>query len=216
MIASLLSGCGDNYSWRQKITLTIKAPSGEVSGYSVSEVSWRKNFWYKFFGPTYNGSARGEAVAVDLGGGRNLLLLLSNDRHFEYIEYIFPTIVRGADFVFVNRDIISHAKRSKLNAPLSIPEKFLPALVTFMDASDPKSIRYLNPSDIEKVFGAGYAIKSATIESTIDAVTAGRVAGLLPWLRTFKGGNLLGENGTRMGTDASRTSIGSFVMGEPK
>ena len=38
LILFTLTGC-ENYTWRQKLTITVETPAGEVSASSVSQVS---------------------------------------------------------------------------------------------------------------------------------------------------------------------------------
>ncbi len=40
-----LAACKERFVWRQKIAVTVETPSGEVSGSSVSEVSWQENMF---------------------------------------------------------------------------------------------------------------------------------------------------------------------------
>ena len=59
-----LTGC-ERYSWRQKLTVTVDTPAGEVSGASVSQVSWRKH-WIRTDGMGWDYDLTGEAVVVEV------------------------------------------------------------------------------------------------------------------------------------------------------
>lgn len=64
-----------HYAWRQKITVMIDTPAGEVSGSWVSEVSWRKQ-WIRWDGMGWYHDLTGEAVVVEVTPGRYLFRLL--------------------------------------------------------------------------------------------------------------------------------------------
>ena len=63
------------YSRRQKLTVTVETPAGEVSGSSVSAVSWRKQ-WFRWDGMGWSYDLTGEAVVVEVAPGRYLFALL--------------------------------------------------------------------------------------------------------------------------------------------
>ena len=58
----------------------------------------------------------------------------------------------------------------------------IPMLVTFADINDPASVKKVNPNDLAASFGAGYSLKSITLEITDEKVTKGVVEGVLGWL----------------------------------
>ena len=65
------------YAWNQKLTVTVSTPRGEVSGSSVVNVSWNKNFFSGGWGGAlFHLTMRGEATTVDLGGGQFLFAVL--------------------------------------------------------------------------------------------------------------------------------------------
>ena len=74
----VLSGCGMIFPsdrLRQKITVEVETPAGLRSGSSVVETEVRKGkSWGDASGTTFR--LKGEAVAVDLPGGRTLFALL--------------------------------------------------------------------------------------------------------------------------------------------
>lgn len=73
IIALAVCGCGSQAdSYRQRITVEVDTPEGVMTGSSVSEVKWR----YSSRGSS-RASSRGEAVAVDLPGGRTLFALMT-------------------------------------------------------------------------------------------------------------------------------------------
>ncbi len=55
-------------------------------------------------------------------------------------------------------------------------------LVTFDDITKPQTVREVDSEDLAAVFGEGVRLKALTLEITREAVTEGRVEGVLPWL----------------------------------
>ena len=73
MFAALLAltGCGEQYEWNQKLTVTVETPSGEVSGSSVTHVSAvGGGKRYGMDGANSFIKYTGEVPFVDLSGGR--------------------------------------------------------------------------------------------------------------------------------------------------
>ena len=78
LAALALTGCGDTYEWNQKITVEVETPDGVKSGSSVQHIRWVAGAGYPGMdGPSADSKVTGEAVVVDLGGGKYLFALLS-------------------------------------------------------------------------------------------------------------------------------------------
>lgn len=58
-------------------------------------------------------------------------------------------------------------------------------LVTFDDITKPETVRRVNPADLAAVFGEGVRVKAVTLEITGEAVTEGRVEGVLGWMPDY-------------------------------
>jgi hypothetical protein len=72
---------------------------------------------------------------------------------------------------------------SNIRQSRRVPRKFYPMLVTFADINNPASVREVDPANLAKIFGAGYKLKSITLEITDEKVTKGVVEGVLGWMR---------------------------------
>lgn len=173
MLSVALAGCGNSYEWNQKVTVTIETPQGERSGSSVMHVEWSGGVPF-IVGDASGGGykLRGEAPAVDLGGGRYLFTLLPG------IESLPFEIFAGG------RGGMADARRSITGAVgrQDVPARLYPMLVTFANVNDPTSVRRVDPADLAAAFGPGYALKAITLEITKEPVTAGRVENLFSWL----------------------------------
>jgi hypothetical protein len=85
LLASLaLTGCGEKFEWNQKITVEVETPDGLRSGSSVQHVVWNAGSAYPGMdGPSAASTVTGEAVVVDLGGGKYLFALLNGSHGFK-------------------------------------------------------------------------------------------------------------------------------------
>jgi hypothetical protein len=144
--ACLLAGCGNDVSWRQKVTVTVATPNGEVSGASVMKVSWSGGI------PFIVGDARGggfkltgEAPVVKLGNGHFLFALLKG-MDSKLLYQFRNKDGRGAGMKDNSRAILG------LKEPLILPSEAYPVLVTFADINDPASVQRVDPDDLAATF----------------------------------------------------------------
>ncbi|WP_417411863.1 hypothetical protein [Hoeflea sp.] len=171
-----LAGCGNDVSWRQKVTITVATPNGEVSGASVMEISWSGGI------PFIVGDARGggfkltgEAPVLQLGNGRYLFALIKG-MDSKLLYQLRNKDGRGASMNDNRRAILG------LKEPLVLPVEAYPLLVTFADIDDPASVARVDPDDLAAHFGPGYALSTITIAITDEPVTKGRVEAVLGWI----------------------------------
>ncbi|MDO8353944.1 MAG: hypothetical protein Q7T14_10820 [Aestuariivirga sp.] len=178
-----LSGCG-TYEWHQKLTVEVETPDGVKAGSAVTEVSWWENRVFKD-GAALQSEIKGEAAVVDLGNGRYLFVLLSHANDSGYMAGLAPRVVVDRDGLAWSLEAITRAKG--LSGRLEVPSKHFPMLVTFTDINDPKSVKEVDPANLGATFGAGYALKSITLEVTNEAVTEGKIETVLGWTKTHAG-----------------------------
>jgi hypothetical protein len=69
--------------------------------------------------------------------------------------------------------------------PRTLSFDMLPDLVTFADVSNPKTVRWVDPRNLERDIGTGVQLKRATIQITEEPVTSGLFE-RLPWLRALR------------------------------
>ncbi|MCZ4288704.1 hypothetical protein [Hoeflea alexandrii] len=187
-----LSACGGDVSWRQKVTVTMVTPNGEVSGASVMEVSWSGGI------PFIVGDARGggfkltgEAPVVKLGNGRHLFALIDG-MDSKLLYQLRNKDGRGASMKDNSRAILG------LKEPLVLPVGVYPLLVTFADINDPASVARVDPDDVAASFGPGYALSSITLAITDEKVTKGRVDAVLGWWEAYENRQLDGDRYTKL------------------
>jgi len=144
-----LAGCTKTYEWRNKYVATVETASGPVSGASVigeTLLDRRANPQFGS-GNVWDFAMKGEAVTVDLGEDRYLFVLAVRN------EYL-PLTVAARALGIVKGDYADAARRmDELKDPVALERRDYPLLVTFDDIADPKTVRRVDPDDLDGAFG---------------------------------------------------------------
>jgi hypothetical protein len=119
----------------------------------------------------------GDAVFVDLGGGRNVVALLAEGPHGESGDYPIRLVPLLFPPIYYDRDHLP--KLASLRGRRDVSEANLPTLATF-DLNDPGNARVVKPDEFETVFGPGIRFKRLWIEMTDAPVTRG-IERNFPW-----------------------------------
>ena len=174
----------DRYAWHQKLTVTVETPAGEVSGSSVSAVSWRKH-WIQTDGMGWDYDLSGEAVVVEVAPGRFLFALLKGAGTTEYMGSVAAASIAGREGRVIDGALFGEVqgKRGRAAGVIAVPEVQYPMLVTFGDIADPASVTLVDPADLAASFGPGVRLKSVVLEVTDEPVTEGVVEGVLECIR---------------------------------
>ena len=176
----------ERYSWRQKLTITIETPAGEVSAASVSQVSWRKH-WVQTDGMGWDYELTGEAVVVEVTPGHYLFALLKGAGVTEYMGTVAAASIVGRKGRVIDGALFDEVRdrNDRAAGVITVPEYQYPMLVTFADITDPASVELIDPADLAASFGPGVKLKSVVLEVTDEAVTKPILDGLLGWLGPF-------------------------------
>jgi hypothetical protein len=183
---TLIGGSTD--SWRQRLTIIIDTPAGEVRGSSVVEITNTETM-----GPLVlmeargvHTKVRGEAVAVEVTPGRWLFVLLGNSGgQGDASQLVHQVFDPGAGGPARDRSYARTMRALRalpLDAPAPVPPENYPMLVTFDDVAKPETVRLVDPTDLAAIFGTGVRLKGLTLEMTTERVTPGRAQGVLGWL----------------------------------
>jgi hypothetical protein len=191
-LAVSLTGCGGPAEVRYKVTVEVDDNGVARSGASVMSFALSK--------PTvalaspYDAKFKGEAVEVDLGGGRTLYaLLVGEDRDKGTVqlwpEHLFQDLSSArSDRIKLIRDIASNKGAERVlprwGARISDsrdPMVEYPLLVRFRDRNDPTSVEAVDPEALDRSFGPGVALKAIKVQITDEPVTTG-IKARLPWL----------------------------------
>jgi hypothetical protein len=195
-------GCfgGWTTSWNQRLTLIVETPQGEVRGSAVTRVTKTETSGSLVL-PEARGvrsKIMGEAVVVEIAPGRFLFALLSGsgEEKRDATHWVYPAYQLGEASSFAGEMMKLQSQPD--DTPVPLPPEGWPILVTFDDITKPETVRRVNPADLTAVFGEGVRLMAVTLEITREAVTEGRVEGVLGWLCRYKDPHrrLSGESGS--------------------
>jgi hypothetical protein len=225
--AALLTGCGllrPSEELRYRLTVEVETPEGLKTGSSVIEVRGVKNpDWVTPEGRGTRSSFRGEAVAVDLPGGKTLFALLkteggaSDAADFPYLAFA-DRLQDSKDWIESMRRLRGWTGEVRAMPAMESPivggnVSALPLLVTFGDIRNPITVTRVDPGALEKTFGAGVRLKRITVTVTDDAMTIGIEKRFSWWRqyrnRFFDGTSTVSQDLTSNRLDAALAS-GSF------
>lgn len=191
MLAALaLAGCdsdalGRHYPpYRYRLTAIVETPEGVRTGSSVIEVRWTEAGSAFGIQSGAGFSVKGEAVAVDLPGGQTLFVLLRSAGNSDWAAWALQDVVpnlkdpRGADRQ-------PHPVPRRVEVLREQVDNY-PLFVRFRNLAVPKSVEAVDPDDLSTTFGAGYRLKSLTVQMTGDPVTTG-IEQRLNWLENLRG-----------------------------
>lgn len=186
-IPLVLTGCGESYSWNQKLTVEVNTPGSVVSASSITSVRYVLNAGLMDLWDGRGVYATGEAATIDLGDGKYVFALLKNSKRLEGVThwafYAIPSEERKT-LPLIGPMIERSGLRFELN------DENQPMLVTFDDINDPTSVKEVDPSNLAATFGPGFSLQSISLEITDEPVTEGEVEKVLGWLTGLKGGYL--------------------------
>lgn len=195
LAAILLSGCAPAEDkapdYRYRLTVEVETPEGAKTGSSVIQVEQALGGAASaggLAGGQIYYRVCGEAVAVDLPGGRTLFALLRSDNDIEWsarvVQMLAPKIKgepweQSFDNVLLVKGSVEVPRKWPAN--VTLPERSAyPLMVTFGDLADPTSVTEVDPDDLAVSFGDGVRLKRITVELTDDPVTGG-IEGRLGW-----------------------------------
>jgi hypothetical protein len=167
-VAGALGGCDffiphDAGPHRFRLTVTAETPAGPRSASGVLEATYGKIRDFNGGGLSYQASMRGEAVFLDLGQGRHVIMLMENGPGGSSFPYLPTTVLLGLPGTF---GIDALLKGQKLQGAKDLATKDIPMLVTFGDLNDPASARVVPPTDqgFAEAFGPGHRLSSVRLE----------------------------------------------------
>jgi hypothetical protein len=135
---------------KYRLTVEVETPGGIKSASGILSVHPDRG--YSRHGHT---ATRGDAIFVDLGGGKNLVALLAHvDRTIDLdaINYVALRAYRAAE-----RNP-SFNEMSRMTGIVPVTGALIPVLLTFADPGDPATARSVPPDDLEAAFGKGFKL----------------------------------------------------------
>lgn len=177
-------------TYRYRMTVEVETSQGLRTGSSVIEV--RTDVASKLSVPTpgaVNMRANGEAVAVDLPGGKTLFALLQSEDSTNWAAGVMFNLspiasAKDTEDTFLRTFGNMLALEGVITLPrywpkrrgydhTGFPRTAYPMLVTFEDLADPTSVETVDPDDLAASFGEGVRLKRITVQMTEAAVTTG-------------------------------------------
>jgi hypothetical protein len=168
-----------------RLSLSVETPDGVRTASSVLKVTYR---WVQTLGagPAAGYDLKGEAVFLDLGQGRNIIMLLAHGPTGDGIDAIawLPTsALLGLPAGWSAFEGLANGGK-KLTGSTELKPPLIPTLVTFTDLNNPASAKVVYATgvdgirtaqsyygsgivltdDFARTFGPGHAFKRATLE----------------------------------------------------
>ncbi|MBB4640568.1 hypothetical protein [Rhizorhapis suberifaciens] len=188
MVVLGLTGCAEMFpeTYHFRMTVEIDTPEGLRTGSSVYEVRANNKTALLPEEAKRAWGVKGEAVAVDLPGGRTMFALLKTGAIHGDLAGLSMTAL---DPAFKNDVVESAARisaRQNIRQSAEVRPEDYPMLVTFRNMADPTSVARVDPVNLAPSFGAGYRLKRITVAVTDEDVTTG-IEKRLGWLAQQRG-----------------------------
>lgn len=142
---------------KYRLTVEVETPDGRKSASGVLAVHPDRSY-------SRGGKTRtvGDAVFVDLGGGKNLVALLAHVDGKLVLDDINYVALRAYTAASGRR--VSFNEMNRLSGVVPVKEALIPVLVSFADPANPGSARAVAPDDAEAVLGKGYRLQGVSAE----------------------------------------------------
>jgi hypothetical protein len=143
---------------KYRLTVEVETPEGIKSASGVMAVHPDRS--YSRGGHTLT---RGDAVLVDLGGGKNLLALLAHiDNKSVDLDGMNYVALRA--YNAAGRKA-SFNEMSRMTGAVPVKGALVPVLVTLADLNDPGTAREVRPDEVEAGLGKGFHVGSISVEA---------------------------------------------------
>jgi hypothetical protein len=143
---------------KYRLAVEVETPAGVKSASGVMAVHPDRG--YSRSGSTLT---KGDAVWIDLGGGKNLVALLAHtgDSGLELdgMNYVALRAFNAAG----HKTTFNAMNRMTGSAPVTAA--LVPVLAAFGDISDPATMRVVKSDDLEATYGKGFALRAVTVEA---------------------------------------------------
>ena len=142
---------------KYRLTVAVETPEGRKSASGVMAVHPDRSY-------SRGGQTRtaGDAVFVDLGGGKNLVALLAHIENKLDLDGMNYVALRA--YTAAGGKRVSFNEMSRLSGAVSVKDALIPVLVTFGDPANPATARNVPPADAEAILGKGYRLQGITAE----------------------------------------------------
>lgn len=162
---------------KYRLSVEVDTPGGVKSSSGVMAVQPDRSY-------SRGGSTRtqGDAVFIDLGGGKNLLVLLAHLDNSVELDGMNYVALRA--YIAAGRKV-SFKEMSQMTGAVPLTGALIPILAAFSDINDPSTMRAVKPDDLASTLGKGFGLRAVSVEVVPNGL----------WPLDF--GGLLGEPVTR-------------------
>lgn len=141
---------------KYRLTVEVETPEGLKSAKGVMAVHPDRG--YSRSGHT---TTKGDAVLVDLGGGKNLVALLAHRDNTVDLDGMNYVALRAYKAAGQN---VSFNEMSRMTGAVPVTGALIPILVSFADLSNPATARTVPPDNLAAVLGQGFRLHRMTAE----------------------------------------------------
>ena len=172
---------------KYRLTVEVETPEGVKSASGILAITPDRG--YSRGGRT---RAAGDAIFIDLGGGKNLVALLGHIDQSVDLDAINYVAMRA--YTAAGGKRVNFNDMSKQTGVVPVKGELTPVLLTFADPGNPATARNVPAEDVEAALGKGYRLRGITAEVVPNGlwpidfggalgnpVTRGTLA-KLPWL----------------------------------
>jgi hypothetical protein len=139
------------------LTVAVETPEGIKSAANVMAVHPDRG--YSRRGQT---RTRGDAVWVDLGGGKNLVALMAHlDNNLLELDGMNYVALRATNAAGRKA---SFNEMSRMTGAVPVQGAVMPVLVTFADLNNPGTAQAVPPDDLEASLGKGFRLQGISAE----------------------------------------------------
>jgi hypothetical protein len=163
---------------KYRLTVEVETPAGVKSASGVMAVTPDRGYSRKGHTQT-----SGDALFIDLGGGKNLLALLAHIDKTLDLDGINYVALRAYGAAGGQR--ASFNEMSRMRGAVPVTGALIPVLATFTDPADPSTMRIVPPDNLETTLGSGFRLHGVSAEVVPNGF----------WPLDF--GGVLGESVTR-------------------
>jgi len=148
---------------KYRLTVEVETPEGVKSASGTMAVHPDRS--YSRGGRT---RTKGDAVWVDLGGGKNLLALLAHIDN-KSIDLDDMNYVALRAYKAAGRNV-SFNEMSRMTGAVPVTGALIPVLVTLTDPNDPGTAHAVRPDDLEAGLGRGFHLHGISAEVVPNGV----------------------------------------------
>lgn len=182
-IGALFGFFDGRYEWRQKTTIIVGTPTGEISASSVARVKGRvgRGRGLDQFGASAS-VVEGEATALEVSPGRWLYMTLHQGNEADRLRFALEDRLG-----LMNSTEVTQKLPSMVGEPFTLLPDRVTRLITFDDPRDARTASEVDLDEFARTFGQGYAIVDVTLEIVRDKVTQGGLGPASDWIDQYPG-----------------------------